>query len=79
MKDISLKVSLLCPVCGFDQFSSSDDSELVVCSDCGFQCSEDELVMDNSELIDAGVESVSKQIEQQILKSLKGNKYLKFK
>ena len=51
MKSLTNQIDLLCPTCGNDQFEysddeedESDDSSIIRCSDCGFECSKAELI-----------------------------------
>jgi len=61
MKDLSRNVSLLCPVCGNDQFSAVNDNienpkdapdeTRIKCSDCGATRTKAELIEENQEII----------------------------
>lgn len=88
MKNVNVSISLLCPICGNDQFKYDEESESPAkCADCGHESSRYELISDNSEQINSGVEEVTdevkKQLEEQLFKSLqnafKGNKNFKIK
>lgn len=81
MKDLELKVSMLCKVCGNDQFSPKDtnitdienanDETIIICSDCGHECSKAELYDDNKHIIDANIEDLKKDAIKQFEKELK--------
>lgn len=81
MKDLSREVSMLCPVCGNDQFESLDeqypdpseasDSTLLKCSDCGATYTKEELFQENSEKIELAVEEMKEEILQEVEKELK--------
>ena len=81
MKDLSRKVSLLCPICGNDQFESLDvdhddlmNAEADVrikCSDCGNIFTKEELLRENAEIIDVAVEEVKQEAVKEIEKDLK--------
>jgi transcription initiation factor TFIIIB Brf1 subunit/transcription initiation factor TFIIB len=88
MKEVNVSVSMLCPICGFDQFKYEKDAgSSIQCNDCGHICEKDEFIADNSEQIDTGVEEVisvaKKQLEDQLFKSLqksfRGNKNITIK
>ena len=85
MKDLSRSISMLCPVCGNDQFESMDaqyqelneapDEVLLRCADCGATFTKEELIQENAEKIDIAVEEmkddVAKEIEKELKKALK--------
>jgi len=81
MKDISKKISLLCSICGNDQFSALDDniSDLkdapdetrIKCSDCGRIITKVELIEENQEIINANFEDMKKEAISEIEKELK--------
>lgn len=81
MKDLSRSVSLLCPVCGNDQFSAVDndfedlsdapDETRVKCSDCGAIRTKAELIEENQEIINANIEDIKKEAISEIEKELK--------
>jgi len=65
-------VSLLCPVCGYDQFESLDesfpepdeapDNVMLKCADCGFMVFKEELLRMNSERIEIAFEAMAKEV-----------------
>ena len=69
MKKIDRKVTLLCPLCGNDQFASLDeefeellhasDDVRVRCSDCGSEYSKRELLDNNAAIIDNAVDELA--------------------
>lgn len=85
MKDLSRKVSLLCPVCGNDQFQSLDgefqsaedkpDEARYKCSDCGIISTKKELIEENDEKINIAVSEIekeaTKEFERELAKMLK--------
>ncbi|GAA5218320.1 hypothetical protein ACFSJ3_15690 [Corallincola platygyrae] len=86
MQEFSVSVSLLCPICGSDQFKCDEEAEgSIICADCGYESFRDELVSDNSEQIDAEelCGEVKEQLEEKMLKSLqqlfKGSTSIKVK
>lgn len=85
MKNLDRNVTLLCPLCGNDQFSSaiedledllfaSDDVRLR-CSDCGSEYTKRELLDGNGEIIDNAVDELThdvvKETERMLKKALK--------
>ena len=81
MKDLSRKVSLLCSVCGNDQFSTLDaeyedmreapDNTRFKCSDCGRVVTKRELIDENEEIINANVDDIKKEAIAEFEKELK--------
>lgn len=81
MKDMEMKVSLLCSVCGNDQFSTVDpniedmlnapDETEVKCSDCGRVTTKEQLIEDNSHIINANIEDFKEVIVKQLQKDFK--------
>ena len=81
MKDMSRSISMLCPVCGNDQFESLDaeyqelnetpDETLLRCADCGSTFTKEELIKENSEKINIAVEEMKKDVAKEIEKELK--------
>lgn len=81
MKDLSRKVSLLCPVCGNDQFESLDvehdelmsatDDARVKCSDCETVFTKEEIIRENSEKISIAVDDMKDEIVSDVEKELK--------
>ena len=90
-KDYSRNVSLLCPICGNDQFEALDevsgentsDDARFKCSDCGHVLTKQELITENAEKIEIiGQEiadEVMKDMEKDLKKSLKGINGIKIK
>lgn len=85
MKDFDRKVTLLCPLCGNDQFESLDekfedllhasDEVRVRCSDCGSEYTKRELIDSNAALIDNAVDELAqeatKELEDRLRKAIK--------
>ncbi len=85
MKDISRNVTLVCPLCGNDQFSSIDfelnslkeapGETRIKCSDCGRITTKDVLIEENQGIINANIEDIKKEAvaeaEKEIAKILK--------
>lgn len=81
MKDMEKFISMRCAVCGNDQFSTVDetiediqnapDETQVKCSDCGRVTTKEQLIEDNSEVIDANVEDFKEEIMKQVQKEFK--------
>lgn len=70
-------VSMLCPVCGNDMFSSEDEnlneSEIIYkCSDCGKEYTRDELIDENQMRIDSAIEDFEDDILKDLNKIIKG-------
>ena len=86
MKDFDRQVTLLCPLCGNNQFESPDeefedlleasDNIRVRCSDCGSEYTKEELLDGNSNVIDNAAEEMEQDIinelEKDLEKALKG-------
>lgn len=81
MKDLSRNVTLLCPLCGNDQFESMDsefedikdapDNVRLRCSDCNSIYTKEELIEENSEILDNAIEEIKKDAVKEIEKELK--------
>lgn len=81
MKDLSRKVSLLCSICGNDQFETLDkeyedlteapDSTRFKCSDCGRIFTKAELLDENEEIINANIEGIQNEAVAEVEKELK--------
>lgn len=88
MKDLSRKISLICSVCGNDQFSTIDvdmenlsdaqNETRVKCSDCGAICTKAELIEENQGVINANIDDIKKDAVAEIKKELK-KAFKKFK
>jgi predicted RNA-binding Zn-ribbon protein involved in translation (DUF1610 family) len=80
MKDLSRTVSLLCPVCGNDQFDALDDSFVdfdaapddtqFKCADCGSLFTKEQLLGENSEKINIAIEEVKQEAIKEMKKEL---------
>ena len=80
MKDLDRKVTLLCPLCGNDQFSSVDeefedliyakDDVQVCCSDCGSVYTKQELIDGNTAIIDNAVDELAQDVIDELEKEL---------
>lgn len=81
MKNMEMEICLKCSVCGNDQFSAIDESiediaeadgdVEVKCSDCGKVVTKDELLEENSYIIEANIEDFKKDIMKVIEKDFK--------
>ena len=86
MKNLDRKVTLLCPLCGNDQFESlfedllnASDDIRVRCSDCGSEYTKRELLDDNATIIDNAVDELAqdaiKELEKELKKAMKKWKF----
>lgn len=81
MKNMQMEICLKCSVCGNDQFSAIDESIQdisdadgdveVKCSDCGKVVTKDELLEENSYIIEANIEDFKNDIMKVIEKDFK--------
>lgn len=81
MKSLDRKVTLLCPLCGNDQFESNDeeleelhhenDDVRVRCSDCGSEYTKQELIDSNAVIIDNAVDEIAQDAVKELKKELK--------
>jgi len=81
MKDMEMRISLKCIVCGNDQFSTIDETiedlldapydTFIKCSDCGRIATKEQIIEENSHVIDANVEEFKKDIFKEVEKELK--------
>lgn len=81
MKNMQMEICLKCSVCGNDQFSVIDESIQdiseadgyveVKCSDCGKVVTKDELLEENSYIIEANIEDFKNDIMKAIEKDFK--------
>lgn len=81
MKDLSRNVTLICSVCGNDQFETLDtkyedmkdapDNTRFKCSDCGRIITKSELIEENEEIINANIEDIRKETIAEMEKELK--------
>lgn len=81
MKDMEKIISLKCNICGNDQFSSVDEiiedlqdappETEVKCSDCGRITTKEQLIEENSGIIDANIEDFKEEIMKQLQKEFK--------
>lgn len=72
MKDMEMKISLICSVCGNDQFSAideniidideADDDIKVKCSDCGRVTTKEQLLEENTDVINSNIEDFKDEI-----------------
>ncbi len=71
--DIERRVTLICPVCGGDQFESDehDDAVPVTCAACGRKFSRDELTQANHERIEAEIHKMGEQALEDAAKDLR--------
>lgn len=89
-KDYSKSIKLRCVVCGSDSdFESNEDKTYIKCTKCNREYigGYNELVELNQELIDEEINQTKKEasadlqkdLVSMLKKTLKGNKYIKFK
>ena len=81
MKNMQMEICLKCSVCGNDQFSAIDESIQDIseaegdveekCSDCGKVVTKDELLEENSYIIEANIEDFKNDIMKAIEKDFK--------
>lgn len=81
MKDINKSVSLLCPICGNDQFESLNpkyshfidvpEDIRFRCSDCETVFTKGELLQENSELISIAIDEVKEEAVHELKKDIK--------
>jgi uncharacterized Zn finger protein len=81
MNDMEMSISMKCSVCGNDQFSTVDeciedmmnapDETEVKCSDCGRVTTKEQLIEENSDIIDANVGDFKDEIVKQLQKDFK--------
>ena len=82
-------VKLLCPTCGEDQFSFEHEGAFapVGCANCGRQMTRDDLIRENSEVIEHSVAEMgqevaadlSKELNKSLRAAFRGNKNIRFK
>ena len=89
MKNLGRNVTMLCPVCGNDQFESlnpewndfsdAPDDIKFRCSDCGKVITKEDLLSENSEKIEVAIDEMKndavKEIEKELKKALKKWKF----
>ena len=81
MKNLSMSVTLYCPTCGNDQFSTidvydgnlrdADGSIRFKCSDCGLIISKEDLIDQNQNVINANVEDLEDEMVKELNLELK--------
>lgn len=81
MKDLQKSISMICPTCGNDQFSSLDcdiediydapDKTRIQCSGCDLILTKEELIGENQYIIDANIEDLKKEAINKLEKELK--------
>jgi len=81
MKDMEKSISMKCSVCGNDMFSTIDESiedlqnapaeTEVKCSDCGQIRTKEQLIAENSHIIDANIDDFNEEIMKQLKKDFK--------
>ena len=75
------KITLYCPVCGNDQFSSVDcdienlfdapDESRVQCADCKLIITKAELLEGNQDIINANIEEIKQEVLEDVERRLK--------
>jgi uncharacterized Zn finger protein (UPF0148 family) len=84
------EVALICPTCGSSQFSydeEGDGTSIVTCAECGRETTQDDLVRDNSENLEAHAAEVAeeaisesvRQFNKSLRDAFEGNKDVGFK
>ena len=81
MKDLTKSITMLCPICGNDQFSSLDEefAELrdapgitkIQCSDCRTIYTKDEIIEANEEKINIAAEEMVQDAMKEFERELK--------
>lgn len=81
MKDMEMRINMKCSVCGNDQFSPVDESiedmsnatdeTKIKCTDCGRVTTKEQLIEENSLIIDANIKDFKDDIVKQLQKDLK--------
>ena len=81
MKDYKRTITLLCPLCGNDQFESLDveegeeldapDTIRFKCSDCKSIFTKAELIENNNESIESSIDEVKEEVIKDLEKKLK--------
>lgn len=82
MKDVEYTVSMLCPLCGNDQFeiiggnsNSLEHTENTKfrCSDCGHEYTQEEIFEGNLEKMSSVAEEMAEDVAQDCLKELQAS------
>lgn len=81
MKNFEMNISLQCSICGNDQFSPVDESiedmhdapddTLIKCSDCQRIVTKEQLIEENSNIINANMEDLKEQAIKELEKEIK--------
>lgn len=81
MKDMDMEIILKCNVCGNDQFSATNErvddirnapeETEIKCSDCGQVLTKQQLIEENSGIIDANYNDFKKDIIKNVRKDFK--------
>lgn len=81
MNNMEMSIGMKCSVCGNDQFSTVDESiedmlnasdeTEVKCSDCGRVTTKEQLIEENSHIIDANMEDFKDEVVKQLQKDFK--------
>ena len=76
MKDLSREVAMLCPLCENDQFECLDeefedgvdtlDEVRFRCSDCGSVFTKEELIAENTEVLNNAVENIKEEFLKEL-------------
>lgn len=80
-------VTTICPTCAHKAFEHSDDDGPLRCTSCDRTFTHDELIRENSEVINAEVVElkaevlvdVESELQSVLRKAFKGSKHMKFK
>lgn len=84
-------VPLQCPTCGATQFIQSgqdhEESQLVRCTSCGRELTQDDLIRENSENLSEHANEIAKQavedfggqLKKSLIDAFKGNEFIKIK
>jgi uncharacterized Zn finger protein len=81
MKDMELDIKMICNICGNDLFSPTDeriedllnapDEVEIKCSDCGRVTTKEQLIEENSDIINSNMEDFEADIMKQLQKDIK--------
>jgi DNA-directed RNA polymerase subunit M/transcription elongation factor TFIIS len=61
----------MCPTCGNRELPADDNEEMIVCGSCNREFTKDELIHENSEVIEAEIEEITEEILDDFNKTFK--------
>ncbi|MUK26588.1 ECs_2282 family putative zinc-binding protein [Aliivibrio fischeri] len=64
-------IALMCPTCGNRELPVDENEEMIVCGGCNREFTEDELIHENSEVIEAEIEEITEEILDDFNKTFK--------